>query len=466
MKRIGWAVAAALFMTGAGWAQIYAPYQAATPHIPAADTGDYSAIRKVAIVSALGPDVRIGFGSEDSHHAIPLAAWKTDELVTTTLRRYLSGRFEFVDVAFDQPALRQAAVFRREAPLLDFLQTRPNPGVDAYVIVRPLGDPTPGPPGIGLHADKSGVALCANYEIDIIDARRWSFLGKAISRTRDHTGTPAYFACYAAGASLPPDAAHGLSADMEAELGAHLRSLVPRSLVETLRALKLGVVLPPSGDHSIAPPENAIETEGIASVAVVSAIGSSFAFASPHDVLHEQELVETPITDWGLDAEVERIAGTALSRKFTVKAAELDRAALARVVLRKGTHPPIEGLPPSAEVDAYVLIVKAFRAGTGSSGAGLWNQDWMGRSTYAYANYAIVLVDARTSKVLKAALPLMSPRSDVAFPLVRVDGKLWPDGAKDHAAADKAHAAIDSLIADSVPETLYQMGLTKDEAAR
>ena len=468
MKRIGWAVLAAVAWCGAAWAQIYAPYETATPRIPSADTGDYRDIHRIAVISALESNFRMRSrqGDDKILADVDVAAWKIDELVAATLRKYLAGRFELVDADLDRAGLLAVPEFMRESRTLELLKKQPIADVDAYVIVRPVGDPAPEPGGIGLHAGKNGVALCANYEIDVIDAHRWSFLGKAVSRMQTHAGTPAMFACYAESPSVLMDMIRGPSDDTLDDLGRQLRALVPRSLVETLRALELGIALPPPGDHSIAPPDNAVDTEGIASVAVISAIGGSFAFASPHDMLHEEELVETPIADWGLDAEVERIAGTALSRKFTVKAAELDRAALARVVLRERTRPKIEGLPPSADVDAYVLIVKAQREGTGSSGAGLWNQDWMGRSTYAYVNYAVMLVDARTLKVLKAALPVMGPDSGIAFPLLRVDGKLWPDGAKDHAAADKAHATISALIAGSVPETLYQMGLTKDEAAR
>jgi hypothetical protein len=447
-----------LALFGAANAQSYAPYEQHAPNLPAADVGDYGAIRTVTLISVLGPEIHVGT-RDGSQRTVDISAWKADELVVTTLRRYLASRFHFVDAAVDGAGLRAVPEFLRESRTLDLLKTQPGTNADAYVIVRPADGP--GPAGMGLHV-ATGVSLCANFEIDVIDARRWTYLGKAYSRMQTHAGTPASHACYAQDVSTMPDLLRGPGTDAMDRLHTQALALLPRSLVETLRALKLGLALPPPGDHSIAPPENEVSTDGIASVAVVSAFADSFSFSTPRDALHHAELVQTPVDEWKLDQDVEQIARAALTRKFAVRHAELDRAVLARIVLREGVRPKIEGLVPSAEVDAYVLILKAFRAGTGSSGPGLWNQDWMGRSTYAYANYAIVLVDARTLKVLKAALPLMAPRSNVAFPLVRVDGSLWPDGAKDRSAAGRAEAVIRTLMAESVAETLYQMGLTKD----
>jgi len=449
--------AAALF--GAMQAQSYAPKEMRS-RVPDAETGDYSAIHRIAIVSALGPEFRIQSSkAEEGLQVVDTAAWKIDELVARVLRKYLAGRFEVADAKIDGAGLRALPQSRRESRTLDFLKTQVGADVDAYLLVRPVGEPTPGPAGIGAHTG-NGVALCANYEIDMIDARAWSVVGSAVSRMQMHAGAPAQFACYAEEAK-PEKLRDAGTLDA---LRAQLQILIPRSLVETLRALDLGMTLPPPGAHSIAPPEAPADTAGIASVAVVSAIGDSFSFSTPYDLLHEKEVVETPISDWNLDAEVERVAAAALARKFAVKSASIDRAPLSRLVLHEGKRPTVEGLPQSAEVDAYVLIVKAFRDGTATSGAGLWNQDWVGRSTYAYVNYAVVLVDARTLKVLKASLPAMSPASSVAYPLMRVDGSLWPDGAKDHAAAAKARGTVDSLIADSIPETLYQMGLAPDAA--
>ena len=422
--------AAALF--GAAWAQTCAPDDVAHADIPAAQTGDYSAIHSIAIVSTLGTDLRVA-GANGDLHASFATRWNPDRLVVAALRKYLSGRFEIVEAAAN---------------------------ADARLLVRPVDDPTPGPAGVGIHLGR-GAALCANYEIELIDARRHTVLGKAFSRMQDHWGTPATFACYQEDTSLLAEFKTAPKAATLDALEPQLEILIPRSLVETLRSLKLGISLPPPGDHSIAPPESPADTDGIATVAVVSAIGDSFTFVSPRELLHAKEVVQTSV-DLGLDAEVERIATPALARKFTVKAAAVDRAALARIVLQEHKHPAIAGLPPSADVDAYVLIVKAFREGTGASGPGLWSQGLLARSTCAFLNYAVVLVDARTGRVLKAALPAMRPESGSALPLVRVANALWPDDAKNPAAAAKSGAIMRTLIADSLPETLYQMGLTRD----
>jgi hypothetical protein len=425
-----WGALIAVALCGAAQAQAFAPVEQKGPHIRAAETGDYSAIHRIAIVSTMGSQLRIE-GRKGSTR-IDVSDWKVDDAVTATLRKYLGGHFEIAQG-----------------------------DVDARVIVKPVGDPLPGPAGIGVRLDEP-LAFCANFEIDIVGARDGVVLGRAVSRMQTHTATPASFACYAEDASLRSELEHGPSAATLDGLEAQFKVLLPRALVETLRSLKLGLALPPPGDHSIAPPENPLDTQAIASVAVVSAMGDTFAFSRPRDVLHEGELIETPITAWGLDAEVERIATAALARKFAVKPADFDRAALARVVLREGKRPKIEGLKPSAEVDVYVLIVKAFRNGTGSSGAGLWRREWIGDATYACVNYAVLVVDARTLKVLRAALPAMPPQAASAYPLVRVDDALWPDLAKDARSAEGAHAIVERLLTDSLPETLYQIGLTWD----
>jgi len=446
-----------LVCAGAAAAQSYRPEPAVDSRVPRAETGDYGAVRRIAVVSALGPELRIEtYGKRrDVSRTIATPDWNLDSQAEATLRKYLAGRFALVDAVVDGEALRAWLASGMDAA--DYLKKQAPRGVDAFLIVRPADEP--GPAGMGLRIGQA-VALCANYEIDVIDAHRWSILGKAASRMQTHTGTPATFACCAE--EMTAKAAENPSAAALDALRQQARILIPRSLVETLRALDLGVALPPPGDHSIAPPENPANTDAIATVALVSAIGDTFSFSSLDGLSRANAVVETRIAGWTLDAETERVAAAALARKFKVVPAAFDRAALARIVLREHKRPKIEGLTPSGEVDAYVVIVKTFRDGTASSGAGLWNRGFPAGATYAFVNYAVVLVDARTLEVLKAALPAMNPKSAAAYPLVPVDGALWPDGAKDASAATKARNVIRSLIADSLPETLYQMGLTRD----
>ena len=124
MNHIASALAAAFLAAGAASAQIYAPYEQPAPSIPPANTGDYRAVRTVAIVSALGPVLRIGT-SDGTSRSADVSGWKADELAAATLRRYLGGRFRLVEAQIDTDALRAVPEFMRELRTLEFLRKQP-----------------------------------------------------------------------------------------------------------------------------------------------------------------------------------------------------------------------------------------------------------------------------------------------------------------------------------------------------
>jgi hypothetical protein len=194
------AVAAAMCCASAAWAQMDMTANAIMltvmsmnqpPQQPYSDPcTDCQRLHKVAILSAQGSSVP--FEGRGKNGVVDLSAWTIDAEMTAVLKSRLAGRFEFVDVAVDPKLL--AANVRTSTRLKALLKTVPNPGVDAYIVVRPVSS-APGTEGLSLTTSwHEGDGLVrALYEIDIFDAKTLSRLAYADSQFRRRENEGAFF---------------------------------------------------------------------------------------------------------------------------------------------------------------------------------------------------------------------------------------------------------------------------------
>ena len=143
-------------------------------------------IHSVAIISAIGQTMTLGrAGWLAKHKVITIADWKIDELVDATLRRYLAGRFTFVNVPHDSAALQAIPNGTTDVSVKamhDYLAALPAQDADAFIVVRPDGEGAAPTPGLSLDNDGSSTSrpsLNANYEIDIVDAKTWKVIAHA-----------------------------------------------------------------------------------------------------------------------------------------------------------------------------------------------------------------------------------------------------------------------------------------------
>ena len=124
----------------------------------------------------------------------------------------------------------------------------------------------------------------------------------------------------------------------------------------------------------------------IHTVAVLSALGQSFAFERVPDTAFEwlgpPESSFLEISDWQLDAQIERATEAALAQRFVVKPVAYEPANFSSwsvALLRRAAF----DLNDDPAIDAYVLILRDWRADTiGDSvheigGLGLYRRDGM-----------------------------------------------------------------------------------------
>ena len=483
MKRLLLAAAVALLAVAApvqAGGYYYIPtYIYVPPATPTADPGSYEKIHKVGVVSALGSKFTIS-GRSEKAPPVDISPWQVDAQVAALLKKYLGGRFEFVDVAADTgaaPALSRNLF--GETKTLAYLKTLPNPGVDAYIVVRPVAGDLPGPDGLGVQVGDRRPALWANFEIDIVDAHTNRIIAKAASRIQTREEQDPIYAVLDIDDVPARDLEGTLTAEEMDTLHRYLNELLPTAMVETLRALQLGVTLPPIGDHSITEPAVAHDTASIHSVAVISAIGDKFLLVKGGHVFIKRWNVAIPSASWGIDEEAEAIARDVLVRHYTVKPVTADRAALAQVqVVADAPIPPMPGLQVSADVDAYVLLLKVgggWNFAKLQTGLGLFH--WLpagNEMTAVYANYAVVVIDAHTLKPIVGTAAIPSPKKLctelksfwVGPPHCAIDDKLAPE-PPDRLNAESEAAVRDTLrtlLTATIPETLFHAGLNAPQS--
>jgi hypothetical protein len=211
----------------------------------------------------------------------------------------------------------------------------------------------------------------------------------------------------------------------------------------------------------------------IHTVALVSVLGDQIHLVTPENPFTNASKSQiAPPTAWTLDTEIEAVARPILARHFKVENVALDREALTKLSVDRSNSagPPPLSLPVSDAVDAYVIIAKgSYRDGM-FKGVGLWNwtRSLLDQTTAVYANYDILLVDAKTSAVLahyavKAGEkpPCERPRSfGTEMPECEVRGRFWPKTADalTPLAQTEIHQRLTEIFAVTLPETLTQLG--------
>jgi hypothetical protein len=480
---LGAAIAALLLCTpawshGGGLVVVPMYVGSAGPALPPAKTGDYSRIHAVALLSAIGETFTVHSaetGLFSRSKQINIAAWKMDDLAASVVRRYLAGRYTVKDVAFDRAALAaipNGAWTDSSKDLRKFMATVSAEGVDAFVVIRPdlvRSVEEYGIVGLGLQKAERPIEWL-DFEIDVVDAHTLDLIGQSFARTQAREGTGAQIAGFImpsdrnVGDDLTPTPAQVLL--LKTDFAFHLE----KTLVETLRALNLGIELPTPGARNLVAMSDAMNPwKTVKTVAVVSTVGDSLELPwSGVFFTHGNHSIS--ISGWNLDATIEADVVGALSREFTVKTVTLDRARLAGATLKldKDKHIlPVDGLSPSPDVDAYIVIAKE-PATIGPhaddiAGFGVWKQVGVGfESTGVFATYAIEVVDARTLKVLAVGVGVSSPRFPSPKLMRSVNNSvcaknaltLSPDGEK------TVRTVVTDMMADSVPETLLRLGLT------
>lgn len=463
---------------GHGGGSYYAPIfiygGGGAPELPGSDTGNYDNIHTIGVLVSAGDDFETLANGQKLRN-IPIPAWGVNTLIGTTLRRYLEPRFKLTDVSFDHSALN--AIQRhmyRERDTLALLTTLPNPGVDAYLIVRPAYGDLPGPDGIGVDISLKGdTFLFTNFELDLIDARTLTYVAKGFAQVADQQGQPPTFAAR----QVPIAISSPSGAAQAAILYKEIADLLPRAIVETIRSLKMGVPLPPVGDHAISEPAFAFLFKGVHSLAVVSAIGDTFKLINPGNMFITKTDTNVPFAQAGIDDAVESQLRAVLARNYVVKQEPVDRAALANTTLIASEHiPAFSGLKATNDVDAYVIIVKATNRDSPFPGIGFahWTP-LMNRGTTLFVDYAVVLVNARTLRPmtgLTAAAPAVPPckRADMVIltppPLFdcAVDSSWWPENGNQlpESGVTQARALAVTMLSASLPESLYHLGLKVD----
>ncbi len=481
LKRLFAALILLAFAAGpANAAVIFIPMYFPAAGVPGAQTADYAGIHTVAVISALGSQItmRNNHFIAPKEHALDIQSWKLDDEIAARLKQYLSPRFEFKDVSFDRAALAKIPDGQWDglfSGFTDFLKTLPHEQVDAYIVVRKgLAYQAPGIEGLGLEngsafGDATPV-VWTNYGIDIIDGKTGKQIGQAYSRVRLRDNTPPSFCGIFASPALKVGDDFNLSDNQLQLLHGTVSTMLNLSIVETLRALNIGVDLPPAGARTMVPidPEKN-PYKNYKNVAVVSALGKQFDVEHAGFSVLNHSTYPALDTGWDLDAHIEQQARTLLSQHFSVVEPNADRAAFEKTVLwnEDGKFAPVlAGLNPDPNIDLYVVFVPLRRPVWGvykTTGLGVFNKTGLGtEGTYIFAHYAVAVIDAHTMKVLFARNAIMSPDHASPDPQQILDKEFWPSASPPVFSPEqmtKFHDTITDILDNSVNETLLQMFL-------
>lgn len=445
---------------------------------PPAEVGNYNNIHRVAVLSALGQSLRLitGVSIWDSKKDIDVTNWRMDDFIEAYLARRLSERFAVKQAIYDRAALAAISTDGSQDAantLREFLSKDSSTDIDAFVLVRP--DDEAGFPyhkGLSILMGQHGYSPqeWLGFDIEIIDAHTFQRIGKSFAQIDIRQGTKPTFAGFFAAQdrnlsdALSPDE-HQLAL-YRSDFAGHL----PIVLVDTLSQLKLGLSAPTPGNEPRVPiPDRFKPFRNIHNVAIISAVGDSFALER-HGSFFVSSRNLIPISDWNLDADIEAQIASALDKRFTVKALDIDRTALANDLAPLANTPltPYKTLKPTSEVDAYILVLKLpntfyarFDPDTGigllRNGSLLWNA-----GVYLFANYSILVVDAQTLKPLTSYQGVASPAWPSRVLLRRVDDTLWvgDETTLTPQHMDTVRGLVFEMMHDSVGETLMNMGLT------
>jgi hypothetical protein len=228
--------------------------------VPAAKIGDTSHIHNVAVITALGENMTLGrAGWLADHSTVNIADMGLDNFVDGALRKYLTGHFTMVDVPYDRAklaAIPNGTLDFTTKEVETYLAALPADGVDAFIVVRPDGEAGgANTPGLSLNTGNGGKqsGISANFEIDIVDAKTHQTISHALSRIEPREGSGAHFASMYGPEDLKIEPDQTLTADQRTKLRAQYVKLLSNALIETLRALDLGVALPKPGERVMIP---------------------------------------------------------------------------------------------------------------------------------------------------------------------------------------------------------------------
>lgn len=456
---------------------IFVPVKAYMPTM----AGDYSKVHTVAVVSAIGQTMTLGYGNfwGNNSKTLDIHDWKVDEGVEGLLRKYLSSRFAFKDVTFDRAAIEtlpNGPLANTNGKVRKILSGLPNDGIDAFIVVRPdLESSAPGVEGLALqNGSNFGNTLLpviwANYELDVIDSHTYQTIAKAYARIRIRTGAPTSFAGLIGSSKLALDDKLAITDEQRDLLHLYVEKLVTVSLTETIRSLSFGVSLPESGDRTLVPiPPDKKPFPSIKSIAVLSTLGTTFTLVHT-GAMFAHDVYDLPIGNWEVDDLVEKTMAAHLDGRFTVKTVPVDRTALlqAHLVGSDGKiSPAFPGLTVSQDVDAYLLALPMpFHCDPGlheCPGLGLLHFTPMGdNTTRVFAHYMLVLLDAHTLKPLSLSAGVMPPDHPVADPVQDMTDADWPEKPPtlDPQQTARVRDALNDALNDSLPEAMMRAGLT------
>jgi hypothetical protein len=466
------AIIAVFAFPAAAYAQVNSP-------IGPARIGDYSAIRNVAVISALGDTLCVidnsGFFGRD--HEVDIAAWAMDAQIVAASRDYFAGRFNIVDVPHDRLALAQypnRGLLRSNQAMEEFLAALPHEGIDAFVVIRPdVPYAARGKEGLSIQAYDDWLEIWANYSVTLYDANTHDVIGQADARFTDRPSEEPYFAGFELGIDLADDLIP--TAEQMAALKREYLELVSYSYLETLRALELGITLPAPG---------ARQTVGLAdsryadieTVAVVSTIDPVVkAYDHRMFVGGVESLIDAPHCT--VNADFETIMEEYLAPHFTIVEAALDRAAIEAAGTHEGNdiRERFPELPETPAADAYVLLYD-FATFPPDRGVLTYTPEGVGlfqavkgyvNETYAFAHVMILIVDGRTRELISGLMATTS--EDFLLPTsLEIGMDNWFSEAEDMTPERERimREAINTLAADALPDTLYRMGVTGERVNR
>jgi hypothetical protein len=440
------------------------------------EPGDYSGIRNIAVISAIGQNmtiVRHGFLTREN--AIDIRSWQFDDKIVAATRHYFGARYTTVDVPHDRAALADIPA-GRDMALRDYLMALPNDGVDAFMVVRQedvraiqLGEP-----GLTVVEMDSGTSMWANFAVSIIDAHSYETIGHSSSRIAFYAETDATYPGLVIEEKLFPGDDLTPTAGQMDELHERYLQLVAYSYLDTLRALELGIDLPPSGARQMVA-QTSEDFAHIRSIGVASAVPDTLEIQDP--TLFSMTRTEVPIPHWGVNASVAQQIRDYLSSRYTI--VDADPLVIQRAIAAAVAAAPLEDgetaevIVPAPPVDSYVIVhnyaypppdeaLAAFEL----SGIGLFlRTDRFQHENLAFVHLAIGVIDARTLRYIQLSPThaSSSPNSTSA----PFDDGAWFTTAAEMTPEKEAivRAAITPLLSDSLETTLFNMGLTGGELA-
>ncbi len=207
----------------------------------------------------------------------------------------------------------------------------------------------------------------------------------------------------------------------------------------------------------------------IRTVAIISAVGESFAFErvrpSAFEWFAPPDTHYLEISDWKIDDDVTREVTALLSKRVAIKKVFFERADFGTwnyAILRQNIF-KLNGDPG---IDAYILILRDWHYDAiGHSvhdlqGLGLYRRDQASgeASEGIYASYRIVVIDANTGAIFASRAAEMP---DGSLPSMQTPPSLWPKTPNDLSATQQKLLSADLalLIEKTLPRTLAGMRL-------